>query len=534
MSSNPYRDENGVLLNKLGFTDGVQLREVEYQLTRIRALELQLKPIEGNYDLAHLKAIHHHLFGDVYAWAGQERVINVSKKSLTEPGWKTVFVDKNDIPARAVQAHSAISEIRNKSNLDSSSFAAGLVNAFEKWNAVHPFPEGNGRALNTLFTQLARETGHSIDYRRVPGDFWLDAAETSLPRVKIDDPRQVRPADLADIREIFDYMVDAKPEQVIRLEAIKINVYPQTDRMNVQAAVISVVQNDPDWFIERYKLDERSFGGRYVAADLFKETFDEYASSKASRNRYNAPLHNAAAVLSAELFRQQLKEQGGSLGKEVMFLTGTPGSGKTSTVIVAGDLPASYRMVFEGQMANPITSIEKIQQVLDAGLQPSITVVHATPENALANTLRRFEEQGRGASINVMAQIQASLPDSLKEIQRQYGDAVKLHIIDVRDRMHVQTYSGWQHVELIRSEGNHEQIKQRLSSALEQARTSGALSDSAYRQAAGLGPLDRDIGLVSTRPEGARADVSRRADAQGHHQQAVVKEKNEGRYDRGR
>ena len=40
MNDNPYRDDNNVLRNKLGLSDAAELHTVEYQLTRIRNLEL--------------------------------------------------------------------------------------------------------------------------------------------------------------------------------------------------------------------------------------------------------------------------------------------------------------------------------------------------------------------------------------------------------------------------------------------------------------------------------------------------------------
>lgn len=39
-------------------------------------LELIERPVAGSYDLAHLKAIHRHLFQDVYDWAGELRTVN--------------------------------------------------------------------------------------------------------------------------------------------------------------------------------------------------------------------------------------------------------------------------------------------------------------------------------------------------------------------------------------------------------------------------------------------------------------------------
>jgi fido (protein-threonine AMPylation protein) len=527
---NPYRDDNGVLRNTLGITGAGQLREVEYQLTRIRALELQVEPIPGKFDLEHLKAIHKHLFQDVYAWAGQEREINVSKKSLTEPGWKTVFADKDAIAQQAGRAVEVTRSYGGLQDMESEAFAGAITEVYAQWNAAHPFPEGNGRALNTMLTQLAKETGHSIDFRRMPGDFWLDAAEKSLQRVNIDNPRQTRAADTADMKEIFEYITDPQPDAVIRLEVIRANVYEQPDRSQVQSQVMAAVKQDPQWFIEEYKRHKDSFEGRYVAADLFKETFQEYAASKESRNRYNGPVHNSAAVLSSELFKQNLQDKSEPRRDVVVFLTGTPGAGKTSQVLANGQLDANVAMVFEGQMSNPVTSIQKIQQVLDAGLKPVIHVVHALPENALGNTLKRYDEVGRGASINVMGSIQGQLPSSLIEIQKQYADAVQLIVSDVRDRNQPQHGLGWKNIELLQSEGNHEHIKQRLSTALEQGRAAGVVKEGAYRQAAGLTPLDRDIGLVPKNDRQPPAHVPERGSSPGRGQEAVLSQER----DRGR
>ncbi len=507
MSTNPYRDDTtGVLKNKLGIMDAGELREQEYQVTRIRLLELQTHPIPGEFDLAHLKAIHQHLFQDVYAWAGQEREINISKKSLTEPGYKTVFADMDGIEAQGGAVHAAMPSKETLRSMDAQDFAASATQLHAAWNQVHPFPEGNGRALHAMLGQLARETGHELDFRRMPGDILLDAAELSLQRVAIHNSRDKRAADLGDLREVFEYITDPKPEQNIVLSPIRLNEYNDADRAKVQEAVVRAVTADPQWFIETYKHHPEAHGGRYVAADLFKETFEEYNASKDARNRYNGPVHNSAAVLSAELFSQNLAKHQGS-GKEVIFLTGTPGAGKTSSVLQGGELPAHIAMVFEGQMSNPVTSIAKIQQTLDAGLLPVIQVVHAKPALALANTLTRFEEVGRGASIGVMASIHGGLPDSLQEIHKQYGDAVQLNIIDRRTPETLTVTSGWQHADILKSEGQYEHIKSALSATLEHKRTQGDLGDAAYRQAAGLPPVTRSATLS--------ANASTRATAYG-------------------
>ena len=75
--------------------------------------------------------------------------------------------------------------------------------------------------------------------------------------------------------------------------------FSQQDRAAVQEQVSQAVEADSERFLAAYRLDSRSFQGRYVNSDLMKEMFPEYSASKEHRNRYNLPVHNAAAVLAA-------------------------------------------------------------------------------------------------------------------------------------------------------------------------------------------------------------------------------------------
>lgn len=76
----PYLDKNsGVLRNLLGITDQAALDTAESSLSFLRASELIEKPVIGLFDLPHLQAIHQRLFGDVYDWAGQLRLVEIQK-----------------------------------------------------------------------------------------------------------------------------------------------------------------------------------------------------------------------------------------------------------------------------------------------------------------------------------------------------------------------------------------------------------------------------------------------------------------------
>lgn len=81
--------------------------------------------------------------------------------------------------------------------------------------------------------------------------------------------------------------------------------------------------------------------------------------------------------------------------------------------------------------------------------------------------------------------------DGLLEVQKQFGDTVLLNVMDYRNRDAPKEYAGWQHLDILGSEGSHEQILDKLRNALEQRRESGAITEGAYRQAAGI-TLDKD------------------------------------------
>ena len=64
------------LRNLLGLTDPVDLDRVE----RLYTVDRATQPIpRGALDLTHLRAIHRHLFQDVYDWAGELRTVEISK-----------------------------------------------------------------------------------------------------------------------------------------------------------------------------------------------------------------------------------------------------------------------------------------------------------------------------------------------------------------------------------------------------------------------------------------------------------------------
>jgi cell filamentation protein len=76
---NRYEYPNGVLRNRLGIQDADDLKQVEATYTALRIGELEAHPLPGQFDLDYLEALHHAIFQDVYAWAGELRQVDISK-----------------------------------------------------------------------------------------------------------------------------------------------------------------------------------------------------------------------------------------------------------------------------------------------------------------------------------------------------------------------------------------------------------------------------------------------------------------------
>jgi hypothetical protein len=303
------------------------------------------------------------------------------------------------------------------------------------------------------------------------------------------------------------------------LEPIRRLTLAEPDRARVQDEAIASATTRTAQHLAAYVSHPESFGGRYICADLFKATFPKYEASRESRDRYNNAVHNPAAVLAAEHFRQVLADPFDTR-RRVEFLTGMPGAGKTTSVLVGGALHPEVRAIWEGQLWRPETTFPKVQQALDAGMKPTIVVVHTTPEVALRNTLKRFAELGRGASINTMADIQGGLPAGLRAVQERFGEQVQLRIVDRRNPEQPLLRRGWENLPVLESEGSREAIHRRLAAELERVRSIGLIGADAERQARGDSRAREDVRGMARAPGGTDGQA-----VQGQAAQALLRAK---------
>lgn len=167
---NSYSYPNGTLINKKGILDSWKLMAYEYTRAERRNVELTKSPIKGDFDLPHLQKIHHHLFQDVYEWAGNIRSVDMGKG-------KTWFYPKEYIPEHMKILHQSIMKSNNLKGLENRTFVEQLAETFTYLNAIHPFREGNGRSTRVFFEQLANEAGYRLDFSKVERLEWNKASE---------------------------------------------------------------------------------------------------------------------------------------------------------------------------------------------------------------------------------------------------------------------------------------------------------------------------------------------------------------------
>jgi cell filamentation protein len=138
----------------------LDIAEANYVALRLR--ELKDKKIPGSYDFKHLCAIHGYIFQDLYDWAGKPRILDVIKDESLLGGLSIDYARHSEIKREGDAIICGMkSEPWTKLSLEQkaerfSKYFAGL------WK-VHPFREGNTRAITYFCCQYANESEMPID-----------------------------------------------------------------------------------------------------------------------------------------------------------------------------------------------------------------------------------------------------------------------------------------------------------------------------------------------------------------------------------
>lgn len=164
-------DRTNVLKNRWGIETHAELRVKEYRATAVRMSEIaEGDGPKGNFDKAHLKAIHGYIFQDVYEWAGHTRNESpIVEGQRVEPigglsKGGTTFLPGSRIDMGLDEALKPIRDTQALRNATPEEFAERAGRVLSELNYVHPFREGNGRAQEAFISELGRHYGHEIDF----------------------------------------------------------------------------------------------------------------------------------------------------------------------------------------------------------------------------------------------------------------------------------------------------------------------------------------------------------------------------------
>ncbi|MCL2164956.1 MAG: Fic family protein [Oscillospiraceae bacterium] len=159
----PYLyEDTPVLKNLLGIKNADKLEQAEADITSIKLLIVDGAVQSTAFDMLRMLAIHKHIFGDVYEWAGTirtipmvkgERVLGGDTVRYSQPDYierdcATIFKRLNDTDWTVLGVRET-SEVFTK-------LIASL------WQ-IHPFREGNTRTVVTVATQFAEAHGFRMD-----------------------------------------------------------------------------------------------------------------------------------------------------------------------------------------------------------------------------------------------------------------------------------------------------------------------------------------------------------------------------------
>lgn len=155
-----------VLKNLLGIKSSIEMDVAE-----AAALVKTMDSLVRIYDEAHrfttsdVREFHRLWLGDIYAWAGEYRQVNVSKGDF-------MFAAAARVPALMVEfERDALARYTPCNFVERDEVVCALAETHAELVLIHPFREGNGRLARVLSTLMALQAGLPLlDFSAIVGD----------------------------------------------------------------------------------------------------------------------------------------------------------------------------------------------------------------------------------------------------------------------------------------------------------------------------------------------------------------------------
>jgi cell filamentation protein len=175
MTFDPFRDfeERGYLRNLYGSKDVAAVKALEQKSFKknLKSAIDALRDIQF-IEYKHILGIHQTLFGDIYPWAGQDRLATAPDLNITKGGYERMFAHPRDIRRAG--------EYALDRGQDSPFMREQPGEVMGLLAHAHPFLDGNGRTIMVLHAELAHRAGISIDWKQTDKTDYLTALTTEL------------------------------------------------------------------------------------------------------------------------------------------------------------------------------------------------------------------------------------------------------------------------------------------------------------------------------------------------------------------
>ena len=241
----------------------------------------------------------------------------------------------------------------------------------------------------------------------------------------------------------------------------------------VQARAIRAVEADPEGLAQRY---EARFG-KVVGADHAKTLLGEDYGDPESRTRHTQAVHQPSSALAHHIFETRM--QAAQPGDLMLMLSGGPGSGKTTSLDSFRSLTDLAHTIYDSNLTRRDGATRDIETALDADLDVGIAHVLRDPVVAFRDgVLPRANTQGRIVTIDQHVRNHGQARETFRALQKQYADDDRVGFSVIDNRGSAPEMVGVD--ALNQEEYDPDDVRRRITHALEDAHAAGRISDAVY------------------------------------------------------